>query len=303
MSLYNKYRPSNLEQIKGNSNLVATLKSMLDHKDSCPHAFLLFGPTGCGKTTIARIISNDLGCVGGDINEVNSADFRGIDTSRDIIRKSYYLAGEGTNRIWIIDECHKMTTDAQNALLKILEEPPAHVYFVLCTTEPNKVISTIRGRCINLQVNPLNESQMYGLLRGVVRKEEEDLDKEVYDQIVQDSLGLPRNALTILEKVLSVSKEDRLSIAKQTAAQQNAVIDLCRALLKGTSWKPIKDILNGLREQEPEDIRRGVLGYCQAVLLKGDNDRAARIIEEFWEPTYNIGFPGIVYMCYSIVKR
>ena len=303
MSLYLKHRPPVLEQIKGNSEIVASLQNMLSNLDTCPHSFLLHGPTGCGKTTIARIIASKVGCVGDDYREVDSADFRGIDTIREIRKNSLYMAREGSYRVWVIDECHKMTNDAQNALLKILEDTPPHVFFILCTTEPQKLIETIRGRCIQLQVYPLTETQMFGLLRGIVRKEGKELDRQVYDQIVQDSLGLPRNAINILEQVLSVPKEQQMEMARRIADQQSQMIELCRALLNNSSWKKVKDILTGLKDQEPESIRRVVLGYCQSVLLKSENDNAAGIIEAFWEPTYNIGFVGVIYACYVVTKK
>jgi len=303
MSLALKYRPDDLNLIKGNLEIVDTLKGMLSDLTTCPHSFLLHGQTGCGKTTIARIIASKLGCEGDDRREIDSADFRGIDTIRDLRRKSQYMATNSNNRIWIIDECHKLTNDAQNALLKILEEPPPHVYFVLCTTEPNKLLETIKGRCIQLQVKPLNDFEMKGLLRKVLKGEEVSIESEIIDQIIQDSMGLPRNALNILEQVMNAPEDQRLEVAQQTAAKQGEVFNLCRALLDNSGWKKVKGILESVKDQEPETIRRIVLGYCQSVLLRGENDKAAAIMEAFWEPTYNIGFPGIVYACYSVTKN
>jgi len=302
MSLYLKYRPDSLEQVKGNANIVATLESMLSNPEKCPHVFLFHGPTGCGKTTLGRIVKNKLNCNGDDYKEVDSADFRGIDTVREIRKNSNFMPIQSPCRIWLIDECHKMTNDAQNALLKILEDTPKHVYFILCTTDPDKLIKTIVGRCMSFQVNTLSETQLLGLLRGIVRNEGQSVEKEVYEQIIQDSLGHPRNAIQILEQVLNAPVEKRLEVARKVAAETSNSIDLCRALLKKSSWKEILTILEGLKDQEPEGIRRHVLGYAQSVLLKTENDRAALVIESFWEPLYNIGFPGLVYCCYNIIK-
>ena len=303
MSLYLKYRPSELEDVRGNDSQVSSLSGMLEKPESCPHSFLLHGPTGCGKTTIARIIAQRLGCVDGDLVEMDTADFRGIDTIREIRKQSQYRPLNSPCRVWILDECHKLTGDAQNALLKILEDTPKHVYFILCTTEPQKLLPTIKGRCSQFQVKPLSDSCMLRLLRHVVKAEEESLVKTVYEQIVQDSLGHPRNALQILDQVLRTDPDKRLEVAKRTAEEQSLSIELCRALLNGNNWSKVSTILNGLKDQEAESIRRHVLGYAQAVLLKSTNDRAAAIIEEFWEPLYNIGFPGLVFACYSVVKN
>ena len=302
-SLYLKYRPPTLEDIVGNTEVVSSLKGMLSDPSKCPHSFLITGPTGCGKTTIGRIIANELKCKGQDFREVDSADFRGIDTIREIRKQVQYRPLESPCRVWLIDECHKMTNDAQNALLKLLEDTPPHVYLILCTTDPQKLLSTIKGRCSTFAVKPLTDDQMMSLLRSVVRAEEERLPKLVYEQIIQDSFGHARNALQILDQVLRVEQDKRLETAKRSAEEQSQSIELCRALIGGKSWKMVSGILNGMKDQEPESIRRHVLGYVQAVLLKDDNERAGLILEEFVEPFFNSGFPQLVYACYSVTKN
>jgi DNA polymerase III delta prime subunit len=203
----------------------------------------------------------------------------------------------------LVHNCAKMTSAAQNAFLKILEDTPSHVYFILATTDPEKLLTTIKGRCQQFQVKPLTDSQMFSLLRKIVREEGETLEQEVYDQIIQDSLCHPRNALQILEQVLSVAPERRLEMAKQTAEVQSQAIELCRSLIKHENWGKVSKILTGLKGQEEETIRRIVLGYCQAILLKEDNVRAGLIMEELFEPFFQTGFPGLVYKCYSITKN
>jgi DNA polymerase-3 subunit gamma/tau len=303
MSLYHKYRPEKFENIIGNEETIEALQNMLQDISTCSHSFLLTGETGCGKTTIARIIATQLKCSKEDLREINTADFRGIDTIRELIKQSQFKPLSGNCRVWIIDECHKLTGDAQNAMLKILEDTPKHVYFVLCTTEPQKLLDTIKNRCSQFGVKPLNEKQMFTLLRTVVKAENESLTKLIYDQIIQDSLGHPRNALQILDQVFKVSPEKRLEIAKRSAEEQSESIELCRILLKSkVPWKLVCNILEKLKDQEPESIRRHVLGYCQAVLLKGQNDQAAAVIECFYESFYYIGFPGLVYACYKIIN-
>jgi len=200
----------------------------------------------------------------------------------------------------LVHNCHKMTGDAQTALLKALEDTPSHIYYILCTTEPQKLLPTIRGRCAQYQVRPLTEKDMKKLLRRIVKAEEESLSKEIYDQIVQDSLGHPRNALQVLSQVLSVEENKRMEMAKRTAETQSKTIELCRALVSGDPWKKVSGILKGLKDEEPEQIRRAILGYCQTILLNGSpNGSVAGIMEEFIEPFYNTGFPGLTLACFS----
>lgn len=304
MSLYLKYRPATLDEVRGNSDLILTLKGMLGNRHTCPHSFLLHGPTGCGKTTIARIIANELGSTGYDLREINSADFRGIDTIRDLIKSSQYMAMESNCICWIIDEVHKMTNDAQNALLKILEDTPPHIYFVLCTTDPQKLLSTIKGRCSTFQVLPLSETEMRILLKRVARKEAKGIEDAVLNQIVESAKGHPRNALQILEQVLNVPQEQQLQTAKKAEAETTQAIDLCRALIKQAPWSTIAKILSGMKDLEAESVRRVVLGYCQAILLSGkDEPICGLILEEFLTPFYDSGFPQLVYACYSVTKN
>ena len=304
MNLYLKYRPNSLDDIFGNSQVIEPLKNMLENSNKCPHVFLFSGPKGCGKTTLGRIVLDSLHCQGNDLREINTADFRGIDSVRDIIKNSRFKPLEGASRGWLIDECHKLTSDAQNALLKILEDTPSHVYFVFCTTDPQKLIAPLKDRCQQFQVNPLSDMQMMKLLKKVVRAEGKSMQRIIFEQIIQDSQGHPRRALQILDQVLMVDSEKQLEMAKQSAEKISQSIELCRALLTNAGWKKVQNILNGLKDEEDsEKIRRHVLGYCQSVLLKDDNEKAGRVMEEFLEPFYNTGFPGLVYACYSIIKN
>ena len=306
MSLYNKYRPQELKEIIGNKEIISYLESVIQKDvEEPPNVYLFHGPTGCGKTTLARILSKEFGCSISDLSllEINTANFRGIDTVRELITTSKYKGfGSDGRRMWIIDEVHKMTNDAQNALLKLLEDPPKDSYFILCTTDPNKLLPTVRGRCIELGVKPLNDNQMERLLKRISKAEGQKVKRIVREQIIQDSFGLPRNAIQILEKVLGTPADKQLEIAEQSAKEYSESIELCRGLLEPSTWKMIREILKGLKDQEPESIRRHVLGYAQGVLLKSDNTKAAFILEEFTEPFYNSGFAGLILACYTIIK-
>lgn len=303
MSLYKKYRPTNLNDIHGNQETVEALQQMIDNPEEAPHTFLFHGPKGNGKTTLARIMAKDLGIKGQDLRELDTADFRGIDMVRELRKQAQYKPLEGSRRMWILDECHQLTKDAQSALLKILEDTPPHVYFALCTTDPQKLLPTVKDRCTKFEVKPLTDREMTGLLIKVCKAEKEPPQKKVILQIVKDSNGHPRAALQILDQVLRVNPKKRLKIAKQSIVEENQSIELCRALLKGEPWSKINNILRGLKDENPESIRRHVLGYAQAVLLKSDNERAGLIMEEFIHPFYDSGFAGVVYHSYVVSKN
>lgn len=300
MTLYLKYRPQSLSEIQGNEDLVEGLTAALAKKDH-PKAYLLSGETGCGKTTIGRIIANMVGCKGADYREIDSADFRGIDSIRDIRKQSQFMPLEGPVKVWLLDECHALSRDAQNALLKALEDTPRHVYYILCTTDPQKLLPTIRGRCSQFKVEQLKPGEMRKLLMQVVKAENEKLLKPVYEAIIESAQGHPRNALQILDQVLSTEPDARMRVAEKAQEESVQAIELCRAIIGGGGWKKVSNILTELKDQDAEGIRRLVLGYCSAVLLKGENSQAGLIMEEFREPMYDIGFPGVVLACYSVV--
>ena len=302
MALYQKHRPTKLSEVKGNKNVTAPLRTMLKNPETTPHSYLFHGPTGCGKTTLARIMAQELGCTENNIIEIDAAQFRGIDTIRELRKNAQYIPLGGGKRTYILDEVHKITGDAANALLKILEDTPSHAYFILCTTEPQTLLPTIRGRCSQFQVQTLNDDEMTELLSDILEKEQVEVETDVIEQIVLDSQGHPRNAIVILEQVINTPRRRRLEVAKQSAVEQTQAIELCRALIGNKAWSTISTILNGLKGQEAESVRRVVLGYVTAVLLKSDNAKAAHILECFEEPLYNIGFPGLVLACYRVIN-
>jgi DNA polymerase III subunit gamma/tau len=302
MSLYKKHRPGTFQAMKGNKKILSTIEKSLEDEKKIPSAFLFHGETGTGKTTLARVIKRFLEIDDLDYKEINAGDDRGIDAIRSIIKTTHYAPVQSAYKLYVVDEAHKLTNDAQNALLKPLEDTPKKVIFILLTTEPNKIIKAVQGRCQMYQLSLLTDKEMEMLLIRTAKKEGEKLEEEVLEQIINDALGHPRNALQILEQVLNADPEDRLDMAKQTAAEVSESIALCKALLSGGAKKKIRTILKGLKGQDVERIRRHVLSYAASVILNNDNPKAGLILEEFIEPFYDSGFPGLVYACFAILN-
>ena len=310
MSLYQDYRPETLNEMEGNESTIKTLESVLSKsKKETPHAFLLTGDSGCGKTTLARIIRTELGCSDHNYKEIDSADFRGIDTIREIRRHMKLKGLGGGIKVWLLDEAHMIGTGgdssknvAQNALLKALEDTPPHVYLILATTNPEQLLKTIRNRCTSFSVSPLSEKKMEIFLGEVCEAEEKKVPEEVIKQISRDSFGSPRAALVILDKIIDLKKKDMAEAAEEIAINENEAVELFRLLLKkNVKWKEIAALIKNIKI-EPESLRRKGLFYFEAVLLNSGQSIAAALIEEFAEPLYSTGRPGLTLACYNIIK-
>lgn len=311
MELYKKHRPNSLKKIVGNKETVNALKRLIEN-DELPHAILITGPTGCGKTTIGRIIKNELNVDNWDYKELDTAVFRGIDTVRDIRQQMILKPVKSKYKIYLWDEIHSLGVGgdsskniAQNALLKALEDTPKHVYFILCTTNPEMLLKTIKGRCTEFQVNSLNDNEMKSLLKRVSKKERKKIPDSVIKQITKASEGHPRNALQLLGKIIHLdTEEEMLPLCTTENIEEIAQVnELCQALLKGNSWNKVSKILKGLKHIEPETLRRNIIGYANAVLLNGNEDASIILGWFLYKNTYDSGFALITQFCWNVCNN
>jgi len=301
MELPKKYRPKKLSRVVGQGPAIRVLKQMVE-QERIPHAIMLTGPSGVGKTTLARIVARQLGCTETDYNEINCALTTGVDAVRSIKQRMYQAPLHGKVRVWVIDEAHQLSTAAQNGLLKMLEEPPDHVYFMLATTDPVKLIRTIKTRCTEIALKPLHATDMKELVEQVAIKENIKLQKEVIEKIIDVADGSARQALVLLDQISGLPTEDQLASIVPPQAQSLA-IDIVRALMNGkTKWPAIAGMLRENKE-DAEGIRRLILGYANAVLLKGGGPsaRAFLIIDIFKESFFYTGKAGLSAACYEVL--
>ncbi|RCW60860.1 MULTISPECIES: DNA polymerase III subunit gamma/tau [Halanaerobium] len=231
LSLYRKYRPENFNDLIGQDQVKITLKNALKN-DRVAHAYLFAGPRGTGKTSTAKVFAKSLNCANPsaefepcgecnscqriekgnslDVIEIDAASNRGIDEIRELREKVKFYPGEGQYKVYIIDEVHMLTKGAFNALLKTLEEPPESVVFILATTEPHEVITTIMSRCQRFDFTLLTLSDLKKRLQYIAEAEGYEIDREALDILARSARGGMRDAISLLDQAISFS-DGRLS--------------------------------------------------------------------------------------------
>jgi DNA polymerase III gamma/tau subunit len=301
MELHLKHRPQTLDQVIGQAQTVATIRNMLAN-GTVPRVLLFQGPRGTGKTTLARITAAALGCSGMDLAIMNSGSFRGIDTIRDVMGKMY-MAASGPCRVWIFEEVHQWTKDAQEAALLMTEEPPTNVYFFLCTTNPEKLRPALQDRCTKMDVKELSYAELEQLANRVCKKERLEILPKLIDQASVAARGSGRGLLVRLAALGSLTGPQQSEAETAADAEDEEAITLCRMLMKGKqcSWKGVAELLKKLKG-DPESTRLAVMGYARAVLLTGKPDiQAFIILQNFEEPFWNSGAPGLCRACYQAI--
>lgn len=303
IELYKKYRPQELDDVYGQDAAVKSLKEMVK-RGEFPHTILFTGGSGCGKTTLARILRKKLNCADNDYIELDAAQFRGIDTVRDIRGRMQLAPIGGTCRVYLLDEVHQLTGAAADGLLKMLEDTPPHVYFFLCTTNPEKLKKTIKTRCTHVVVKPLTKVTSGKLLDNVLKKEKKTLSNEVRDKIIEVADGSARKLLVLLHSVIGLDDEDDQLECVGNSEVEVEAINLCRVLFNPRAKFP--DVANVLRDlkQDPEEVRWRVLAFARSALLKGGRSvgRAYAVLVAFRDNFYDSKHAGLAAACFEVME-
>ena len=268
LALYRKYRPATFAEVRGQEHVTAPLRQALK-SGRINHAYLFSGPRGCGKTSSARILARSLNCVNGptpdpcgvcdscvalapsgpgsiDVIEIDAASHGGVDDARDLRERAFYAPVAGRYKIYIIDEAHMVTSQGFNALLKLVEEPPPHLKFIFATTEPDKVIPTIRSRTHHYPFRLMPPSVMRELAEEILKSEHVSFDPAVLPLVVRAGGGSARDTLSILDQLVAGSDESGI------------VYDRAVALLGYTDAGLIDEIVDAFAAADGAAVFRAV---------------------------------------------
>ncbi|MFR4532205.1 MAG: DNA polymerase III subunit gamma/tau [Thomasclavelia ramosa] len=261
-ALYRSYRPQTFGEVAGQEHIVKTLKNAIK-ENRISHAYLFAGPRGTGKTTVAKLLAKALNCTGEnppcdqcpnckaitvgehpDVIEIDAASNNGVDEVRDLIDKVKYAPINGKYKVYIIDEVHMMSTGAFNALLKTLEEPPAHIVFVLATTEPHKILPTIISRCQRFDFKKVENHDIISRLEYVLKSENKKYELSALESVAKLAEGGMRDALSILEQCLAYNNE--LTVESVNMVYGLLSMDNKISFIKQLLSKDIKGVLTSL---------------------------------------------------------
>ena len=283
--LITKYRPRTFKAVLGQEQVCRSIQTVLSKERS--RSFLLAGQSGVGKTTLGRLIAKRVGCSTSDIIEVDGATNTGIDKMREVTAHLQYKSFGGQPRVIIVDECHAISKQAFQSLLKSIEEPPKNTYWVFCTTELAKVPKEIKTRCTVYELNPVPEKDVLTLVSDAAKDSQLPIRRSEasLEAIAELAQGSPRAALAMLAKSAHLTEESEVrSLCAEAGLAGKEAIDLCRALMKGASWKDLCSIIKDI-SASPESVRIVVLHYMSSVAMKKPNPESElAIMEEFADP-------------------
>lgn len=252
-TLYRAYRPQEFADVHGQEQVTETLKTSIQNK-KIAHAYLFSGGRGTGKTTVARILARELGVSDKDLYEIDAASNTGVENIRELREGVHMVPFESPYKFYIIDEAHMLSKSAWNALLKTIEEPPAHAIFVLATTEKDKVPDTIQSRCEVYTFKQPTRELLTEIVTNVAKKEGFALERAAAELIALLAEGSFRDSLSILQKVLSVSKDKIVNVAEVEAVTGAPRAEVVRTIVQALAKKEAAPALLAIKKAVEDNI-------------------------------------------------
>ena len=310
LALYRKYRPAKFAEVIGQEQVIKVLSGALK-LGNVAHAYLFAGSRGTGKTSVARILAQELETQPEDLYEIDGASNRGIDEIRALREAVSTMPFRSPRKVYIIDEVHMLTKDAWNALLKTLEEPPAHVVFILATTELNKVPETIVSRCQTFTFKKPSTSEIETLLNQIAKSEKVKLESEAVELLAMLGDGSFRDAVGMLQKAISASGDQKITLSEAelvTGAPPAEIIrNLAQALLDSNLSSSLEQVrLSASKNQDTKILIKLVLRQLRLALLlrldkgnenswlKGLSEDEVKVLQDFSKHEKAVRLPEII---------
>ncbi len=290
-ALYRKYRPQKWDEVVGQDHVVTTLKNAIG-ADRVAHAYLFAGSRGTGKTTLARLLAKAVNCLNPDpakrpdnecdnckavnenrfldLIEIDAASNTSVDDVRDLRDKINFSPSQGKYKIYIIDEVHMLSTQAFNALLKTLEEPPPHAIFVLATTEIHKIPATVLSRCQRHEFRRVPVDEIVKQLKMIIKAEKIQADDDALIQIARQSAGGMRDAISLLDQLSSMGEKITLALAQTVlgTATSQTVLDIISAIMEHDPAHGLETIHKALDAgADPRSLARQIVEYLRGLML------------------------------------
>jgi len=284
-ALINRYRPQTFKEVVGHKAQVKALMEAVDK--GLAHTFLFTGPGGVGKTSLARIVAAEVGVAPENLLDIDAATYTGIDEMRRVQEHTKYRPLSGGVKGIVVDEVHGLSKQAINSLLKATEEPEEWVYWFFCTTEPGRLPTTMKTRCLHTDLKPVGERDLTDLLEMIVEKEGFEATEDVVDVCVEAADGSPRQAISNLAVCSSFESGDEAREVLQKNIDEAEAVELARLLMKNAPWKDVQGFLRKF-QGDPESARHVVRGYVTKVTISVPKQdvagRGMEILDAFSQP-------------------
>lgn len=273
--LITKYRPKTFEEVLGQRDAVKVMQSALEEKRA--QVFALVGPSGTGKTTLSRIACDYAKVDPRQILEVDGASYSGVEDARKLAEQLRYRPiGQSGGRAAIVDECHRLSANAWDALLKATEEPKAGAYWFFCTTNPAKIPKTIMTRACKVTLKLVPEKDIDRLVMQVVRAENLRIADSAIDVVIREANGSPRQALSYLVNCADAENKAEALRLIHEVEDVDAALEFCRFVVKGNgSWSEGMELVDKLKDSGAEGIRIQVMNYLGVAIKNAKSDKAA----------------------------